>query len=286
MQTPFDAPSTLPYGMPPFADIRDEHYEPAFERGMAEQLAEIRAITERRDMPTFENTMIPLERSGQLLERVATVFFNKVSADGDDFTSELEERIAPRLAAHADAIKLDSTLYRRIESLYHQLDGLGLDAEARYLVERHFMEFTIAGAGLDDDEKEQLQGSQPAAVHARDPVREEPARRHQRPRRRDRRRRRPGGSRAGRDLRRRRGGEGSGSCGQAPRHARAADRASVARLARQARGARTHHGGLPGARQPRKPVGQQRARAADREAACRARAAARVRVARPLGHRG
>jgi len=156
MQTPFDAPSTLPYGMPPFADIRDEHYEPAFERGMAEQLAEIGAITERRDMPTFENTMIPLERSGQLLERVATVFFNKVSADGDEFTSELEERIAPRLAAHADAIKLDSTLYRRIESLYHQLDGLGLDVEARYLVERHFMEFTIAGAGLDDDEKEQL----------------------------------------------------------------------------------------------------------------------------------
>ncbi|MFZ2963203.1 MAG: M3 family metallopeptidase, partial [Rhodoglobus sp.] len=156
MQTPFDAPSTLPYGMPPFADIRDEHYEPAFERGMAEHLAEIGAITKRRDMPTFENTMIPLERSGQLLDRVATVFFNKASADGNLVTSALEERIAPKLAAHADAIKLDSQLYWRIKTLHEQLDELGLDPESRYLVERHFMEFTIAGAGLDEAEKEQL----------------------------------------------------------------------------------------------------------------------------------
>jgi len=156
MQTPFDAPSTLPYGMPPFAEIRDEHYEPAFEQGMAEQLAEIANITRRRDMPTFENTMIPLERSGQLLERVATVFFNKASADSNDVTSELEERIAPKLAAHSDAIKLDSQLYWRIKTLYGQLDDLGLDPESRYLVERYYMEYTIAGAGLDDDEKEQL----------------------------------------------------------------------------------------------------------------------------------
>lgn len=156
MQTPFDAPSTLPYGMPPFAEIRDEHYEPAFEQGMAEQLGEIANITRRRDMPTFENTMIPLERSGQLLERVATVFFNKASADGNAFTSELEERIAPKLAAHSDAIKLDAQLYWRIKTLHEQLGDLGLDAESRYLVERYFMEYTIAGAGLDDDEKEQL----------------------------------------------------------------------------------------------------------------------------------
>jgi peptidyl-dipeptidase Dcp len=156
MQTPFDAPSRLPYGMPPFADIRDEHFEPAFERGMAEHLAEIANITRRRDMPTFENTMVALERSGQLLDRVATVFFNKVSADGNDFTSELEERIAPRLAAHTDAIKLDSQLYWRIRTLHEQLDDLELDPESRYLVERHFMEFTIAGAGLDDAEKDRL----------------------------------------------------------------------------------------------------------------------------------
>lgn len=156
MTNPFLAPSTLPYGMPPFAEITDEHYRPAFEQGMADQLTEIRNITRRRDMPTFENTMIPLEQSGQLLERVATVFFNKVSADGNDFTAELEEEIAPLLAAHSDAIKLDSQLYWRIKTLHEQLDELGLDAESRYLVERYFVEFTVAGAGLDDEQKETL----------------------------------------------------------------------------------------------------------------------------------
>ncbi|MEP6480968.1 MAG: M3 family metallopeptidase, partial [Rhodoglobus sp.] len=156
MTNPFFEPSTLPFGMPPFALIADEHYRPAFEKGMADQLAEVENITRRRDMPTFENTMIPLERSGQLLERVATVFFNKASADGTPFTEDLEEEIAPLLAAHSDAVRLNSELYRHIGALYEQLDGLELDAESRYLVERYYMEFTIAGAGLDDDEKQQL----------------------------------------------------------------------------------------------------------------------------------
>ena len=156
MSNPFLEPSTLPFGMPPFAEIRDEHYAPAFEIGMEEHLREIRSITMKRDMPTFENTFIPLEKAGQTLERVATVFFNKVSADGNDATAELEEEIAPKLAAHSDAIKLDSQLYWRIKTVHDQLDDLGVDAESRYLVERYYMEFTIAGAGLDDAEKETL----------------------------------------------------------------------------------------------------------------------------------
>ncbi|MCU1410556.1 MAG: family peptidase [Rhodoglobus sp.] len=156
MTNPFLEPSTLPFGMPPFADIKDEHYKPAFETGMEDHLKEIRAITVKRDMPTFENTMIPLEKAGQFLERVATVFFNKVSADGNDATAELEEEIAPLLAAHSDAIRLDSQLYWRIKTLHDQLDSLDLDAESRYLVERYYMEYTIAGAGLDDAEKEKL----------------------------------------------------------------------------------------------------------------------------------
>ena len=86
MTTPFSEPSTLPYGMPPFAEIRDEHYLPAFEEGMAEHLQEVQNITRRRDMPTFENTMIPLEQSGQLLTRVANVFYNKASADSNETT--------------------------------------------------------------------------------------------------------------------------------------------------------------------------------------------------------
>ncbi|MHC5795841.1 M3 family metallopeptidase [Lacisediminihabitans sp. FW035] len=155
-QNPFFAPSTLPYGLPPFADITDEHYRPAFDRGFEEQLAEISAITRRRDMPTFENTMIPLEKSGQTLERVATVFFNKSSADSTDFTNDLEEEIAPLLAAHSDAIKLDSQLYWRIKTIHDQLPDLDLDAESRYLVERYYSEFTLAGAGLDESEKTKL----------------------------------------------------------------------------------------------------------------------------------
>jgi len=156
MTNPFFEPSTLPYGMPPFADIIDEHYRPAFEKGMAEQIAEIEAITSNPETPSFENTMIPLEKSGLLLDRVATVFFNKTSADGNDATEALEEEIAPVLAAHGDAIRLNSDLYERIAAIYSELDSLALDAEQRYLVERYYTEYTVAGAGLDDKGKEKL----------------------------------------------------------------------------------------------------------------------------------
>ncbi|MBH0009058.1 M3 family metallopeptidase [Salinibacterium sp. SWN1162] len=156
MTNPFFAPSTLPFGMPPFADIHDEHYAPAFEKGMTEQLTEIEAITSQPEAATFENTMIPLETSGQLLSRVAIVFFNKTSADGDAASDALEEIIAPQLAAHNDAISLNSALYERIRSIRESLDDTELDAEARYLVERYFTEFTLAGAGLSDDAKATL----------------------------------------------------------------------------------------------------------------------------------
>jgi len=156
MTNPFFEPSTLPYGLPPFAEITDEHYREAFDKGFAEQLAEVQAITRKRDLPTFENTFIPLETSGQLLERVAIVFYNKSSADSNDFTNELEEEIAPLMAAHSDAIKLDAQLYWRIKTVHDQLDSLDLDAEAKYIVTRYYDEYTIAGAGLDDADKEKL----------------------------------------------------------------------------------------------------------------------------------
>jgi len=156
MTNPFFAPSTLPYGLPPFAEITDEHYRPAFEMGMAEHLAEIAAVTANPEAPTFENTMLPLERGGQILERVATVFFNKSSADSTDFTNDLEEEIAPLLAAHSDTIRLDAVLYARIAELHTNRHNLGLDAEAVYLVERYFTEYTQAGAGLDEAAKQQL----------------------------------------------------------------------------------------------------------------------------------
>src|SRR5665647_770035 len=153
---PFLAPSTLPYQLPPFADILDAHYRPAFERGIADQRAEIAEITSDPDAPTFENTLLPLERSGRTLQRVAAVFFNKSSSDSNDFTNALEEELAPLLAAHEDAIRLDPALYARIASVHERLDSLGLGDESRYLVERYHTEFTLAGAGLSDDDKATL----------------------------------------------------------------------------------------------------------------------------------
>ncbi|MFN4002331.1 M3 family metallopeptidase [Microcella sp.] len=156
MSNPFLSPSTLPYQLPPFAEISDEHYAPAIEQGMAEQLAEIGNITRRRDMPTFENTMVPLESSGQLLTRVLRVFYNKASADSNDVTNALEAELAPKLAAHTDAITLDSALYWRIAQLHERRDELDLTPEQRYLIERHYTTMTLAGAGLDDAQKGRL----------------------------------------------------------------------------------------------------------------------------------
>jgi peptidyl-dipeptidase Dcp len=156
MTNPFFETSTLPFGLPPFADIADDDYRPAFDRGLEEHLAEITAVADDSDPATFENTMILLERGGQLLERVSHVFFNKSSADSNDFTNALEEEMAPLLAAHSDAIRLNPRLYDRIKSLYERRSALGLDAESVYLIERYYDEFTIAGAGLSDDDKTTL----------------------------------------------------------------------------------------------------------------------------------
>ena len=156
MTNPFFDPSTLPFGLPPFASIKDADYRPAFDRGFEEHLAEITAVADDTDPATFENTMIPLERGGQVLERVSYVFFNKSSADSTDFTNALEEEMAPLLAAHSDAIRLNPKLYARIQSLYQRRSSLGLDAESVYLIERYYDEFTVAGAGLSDEDKTTL----------------------------------------------------------------------------------------------------------------------------------
>ena len=156
---PFFAPSTLPYQLPPFALIEDAHYRPAFARGLAEQLAEIALISANPAPPTFANTLLPLELSGQTLARVAAVFFNRSSSDASEFTMELEEELAPVLAAHADSIALDPALYARIAAVHASLGTPGaadLDAESVYLVNRYLTEFTLAGAGLGDADKASL----------------------------------------------------------------------------------------------------------------------------------
>lgn len=153
---PLLQPSTLPFGLPDYGAIRPEHYLPAFQAGFAEQLAEIARITMVRSMPTFENTLEALERSGELLDRVAHAFYTVSSADATPEIQEIDEHLAPLMAAHQDAITLDSALYWRVERVYEQRDALGLDPEQRYLVERYHREMTHAGAGLDDDAKAAL----------------------------------------------------------------------------------------------------------------------------------
>ncbi|MCS0499141.1 M3 family metallopeptidase [Protaetiibacter mangrovi] len=154
MTNPFLAESELPYQLPDFAAVRDEHFLEAFEVGMTEQLAEIAAITADPAPPTFENTLAPLERSGGVLDRVATVFFTLASSDTTDAIQALEEELAPRLAAHHDAIVLDAALFARIDAIHAARDDL--DDEQRYLVERRHIEMVLAGAALDDAAKERL----------------------------------------------------------------------------------------------------------------------------------
>ncbi|WP_144711012.1 M3 family metallopeptidase [Curtobacterium pusillum] len=157
MATPFDEPSTLPYSLPPFRDVRLEHYQPAFDAGMAEQRAEVEAIAASTETPTFENTLVALERTGQRLARVSHVFFTLSSADSTPELHDLEAEVSPLLAAHRDAITLDGRLYARIAAVR---SGLGertdLTDEDRRLVERTYTEMTLAGAGLDDAGKERL----------------------------------------------------------------------------------------------------------------------------------
>lgn len=147
---------TLPYGLPEYAAIRAEHYLPAFRQAFAEQRREIENITRVRSMPTFENTLVPLEESGRLLGDVARAFYTVSSADATDEIQAIEEELAPLMAAHQDSIQLDSDLYWRVKTVHDQLDSLGLDDEQRYLVERHFTEMSHAGAGLDDAAKSRL----------------------------------------------------------------------------------------------------------------------------------
>ena len=155
-ENPFFAPSTLELQFPRFDLIRDEHYLPAFERGMQQQLVEIAEINGQTAEPTFANTLVPLEISGQLLSRVLTVFFAMGSAHTNDAIQALEVEISPRLSAHRDSILLDETLFARVKAVYDARDTLGLDPESLRLVEETYKDFVLSGAQLDAQQKERL----------------------------------------------------------------------------------------------------------------------------------
>ena len=153
---PFAKASTLPFQAPPFDKIKDADYQPAFEAGMREHLAEIAKIAAQKDAPTFANTIEPLERSGQMLTRVAVAFNAVTGADTNDTLQKVQEAIAPKLAEHQDAIYLDEKLFARVGKLYDTRDTLGLDAEQKRLVERYYDNFVRAGAKLGEADKAKL----------------------------------------------------------------------------------------------------------------------------------
>ena len=148
--------STLPYGMPPFDQIRNEHFLPAYERAMAQETAEVEMIAGSPEPASFENTILALERSGQALTRVARIFNNINGANTNPDMQAVQREMAPRLSAHSDSISLNSDLFARVNTLYAQREELALDPEADRLIERYHTSFVRAGAQLNEEQKQRL----------------------------------------------------------------------------------------------------------------------------------
>lgn len=153
---PFFAASNLPFQAPPFDRIQEGDYLPAIEEGMRQQLAEVVSIIENPESPNLQNTFVALERSGQLLNRVLPTFNAVTGANTSDALQQVQEQVAPMLAAHEDAIYLDRRLFGRVESVYSQRDSLNLDAESHRLVEWYHDEFVNRGARLGEVDKAAL----------------------------------------------------------------------------------------------------------------------------------
>jgi peptidyl-dipeptidase Dcp len=153
---PFFAPSTLPFQAPPFDKIKDSDFKPALEEGMKRQLAEIEAIANNGEAPTFANTIEAMERSGDLLTRTSKVFFAIVQANTNETLQKVEAEESPKLAAHLDAIYLDPKLFARVKALYDARQSSGLDTESKFLLERYYRNFVRAGALLSEADKKTL----------------------------------------------------------------------------------------------------------------------------------
>ncbi|MEI8120220.1 MAG: M3 family metallopeptidase, partial [Actinomycetes bacterium] len=153
---PFTNRSILEFELPPFSQIREEHYLPAFYEGCQEEMAEVQSILETPGAATFENTIVALEKSGQMLTRMLLVFFNKSSSDTSNSLDEIKAEIAPKLSAHQDAINLNPSLFARIKSLYDNRESLGLNTEDAWLLERYYKDLIHAGAHLTQSERDRL----------------------------------------------------------------------------------------------------------------------------------
>ena len=266
---------------PPFDKIKDEHFAPAYEKGMADQLKEIEPIASSTEPPTFENTIVALEKTGELLERVDRIFSNLASANTNPALQKIETDMAPKLAAQQDEIFLNGPLFKRIETIYNDRDKLGLDDESQWLIERYYKDFVRAGAKLSDADKTKFKemnaelaelqtkfaqnvlkekNAESIVVDNRDDLEGLSDNEIWRPPR-----------------RRERREEGRQICPAAPEHHRAA----CPDESEKSRSARTDHESIARPQQPWRRVGQSAGRAAHGEIAGRTRQPSRLRRITP-----
>ena len=153
MKNPLLMESTAPFGAPQFDKIRNEHYLPAFEAGIAEAKAEIDAIVANEEEPTFANTIEAMEYSGQTLNTVAGIFYNLMEANTSDEMQEIAEKVSPMLTEYSMYVSLNAPLFERVKAVYEKKDELGLDADQMRLLEQNYMGFVRGGANLSDEDK-------------------------------------------------------------------------------------------------------------------------------------
>ena len=153
---PFLTEYTTPFQVPPFDQIKNEHYLPAFEAGMKEQLAEVEAIVNNAETPTFENTILPYDKSGQILTRVSNVFFNLNECLTNDEMVKIAETVLPMLSKHSDSIMMNPKLFERIDYVYQHRNEMGLDDQQIRVVEKYEQDFVRNGAALPADKQAEL----------------------------------------------------------------------------------------------------------------------------------
>ena len=260
---PLAAESVLPYQYPPFDKIKDEHFIPAIEAGMRDQLTEIEPIANNPEKPTFDNTIVALERTGRLLDRAERTFSNLNACDTNPTRQKIDKEMAPKLAAHHDEIFLNPKLFARVQALYEKRDELGLDPESAYLLERYYKDFVRAGAKLSDEDKEKLKkiNAELATLQTQfeqNVLKEKNASSVVVDRKEDL------TGLSDNQMSERYRGRKSGAQGRQIRHSTAEhDRAAVAWLVGKSTTARAHHASLPRAQQQRRRVRHAQYRPAD-----------------------
>jgi peptidyl-dipeptidase Dcp len=153
---PFLTEYTTPFQVPPFDQIKNEHYLPAFEAGMKEQLTEVKSIVNNEETPTFQNTILPFDKSGEILDRVSNVFFNLNECLTNDEMIEIAEEVLPLLSKHSDSIMMNPKLFERIDYVFQHRNEMGLDDQQIRVVEKYHQDFVRSGAALPADKQEEL----------------------------------------------------------------------------------------------------------------------------------